>query len=88
MNDATNPLPPNADIAALPFERALAELEEIVRKLEQGSVSLEDSILIYERGEALKKHCEALLKNAEMRIEKITLGSDGRPTGTEPLEVG
>ena len=59
----------NGDVATLPFERALAELEEIVRKLEQGSVSLEDSILIYERGEALKKHCDALLKSAEMRIE-------------------
>ncbi len=76
-----------ADIASLPFERALAELEEIVRKLEQGSVSLEDSILIYERGEALKKHCDALLRSAEMRIEKITLGNDGKPTGTEPLDL-
>ena len=76
------------DIASLPFEIALKELEQIVSKLEQGNVGLEDSITIYERGEALKAHCEALLKKAEMRIEKITLGADGKPKGTEPLDVG
>lgn len=75
------------DIATLPFEKALAELEEIVRRLERGDVPLEESIAIYERGEALKKHCEALLKRAEARIEKITLGPDGSPKGTEPLDV-
>ncbi len=78
---------PTADIAALPFEKALAELEEIVGQLERGSVPLEESIKIYERGEALKKHCEALLRNAEMRIEKITLSPDGAPTGTERLTL-
>lgn len=78
----------NADIAALPFEQAMAELEGIVERLEKGSVALEESIAIYERGEALKKHCETLLKSAEQRIEKITLGADGKPTGTEPLDVG
>ena len=78
---------PTADIAALPFERALAELEEIVGQLERGSVPLEESIKIYERGEALKKHCEALLRNAEMRIEKITLSPDGTPTGTERMAL-
>ena len=77
----------NADIAALPFERALAELEQIVDQLEKGAVPLEESIAIYERGEALKRHCETLLKNAEQRIEKITFGADGRPNGTEPLDV-
>jgi exodeoxyribonuclease VII small subunit len=77
----------NEDIAALPFEQALAQLEAIVEKLEKGSVALEESIAIYARGEALKKHCEALLKNAEQRIEKITLDADGKPTGTEPLDV-
>ena len=76
-----------ADINKMPFEAALAELEGIVAKLEQGAVPLEESIKIYERGEALKSHCDKLLKNAEMRIEKITLGSDGKPTGTEPLDV-
>ena len=74
------------EIAALPFEKALAELEEIVTRLERGNVALEDSIAIYERGEALKSHCDALLKNAEARIEKITLGSGGKPIGTEPLD--
>ncbi|WP_372425980.1 exodeoxyribonuclease VII small subunit [Salinarimonas chemoclinalis] len=75
------------DIAQMPFEAALAELEEIVRKLEQGSVPLEESIRVYERGEALKKHCETLLKSAEARIEKIGLGSDGTARGTGPLDV-
>ena len=75
------------DIASLPFEKALAELETIVGQLEKGSVSLEDSIAIYERGEALKRHCEGLLRRAELRIEKITLDADGRPTGITPLDV-
>jgi exodeoxyribonuclease VII small subunit len=75
------------DLSALPFEKALAELEEIVRRLERGDVPLEDSIAIYERGEALKKHCEALLKRAEARIEKITIGRDGQATGVTPLDV-
>ncbi len=74
-------------LAALPFEKALAELEDIVRRLERGDVPLEDSIAIYERGEALKKHCEALLKKAEARIEKITIGPDGQAAGTAPLDM-
>jgi exodeoxyribonuclease VII small subunit len=82
MSDA-----PHADIASLPFEKALAELEAIVNRLERGDVALEDSIAIYERGEALKAHCEAMLRRAEARIEKITLGADGKPSGTEPLDV-
>ena len=77
----------HADIASLPFEKALAELEQIVTRLESGKVDLEQSIAIYERGEALKKHCEKLLKDAEARIEKITLKPDGTPSGTEPLDV-
>jgi len=76
-----------ADINKMPFEAALAELEAIVAKLEQGSVALEESIKIYERGEALKAHCDKLLKNAEMRIEKITLGGDGKAKGAAPLDV-
>ena len=64
----------------------MAELETIVGRLEKGDVTLEESILIYERGEALRKHCESLLHSAEMRIEKITLGSDGAPTGIGPLD--
>ncbi len=76
-----------AEISNLSFEKALAELESIVEKLESGKVDLEQSISIYERGEALKKHCEKLLKDAEARIEKITLKPDGTVSGTEPLDV-
>ena len=76
-----------APITALPFEKALAELEEIVKRLERGDVPLEDSIAIYERGEALKKHCEALLAKATARIEEITIGPDGQAAGTAPLDV-
>lgn len=75
-----------ADLANLPFEAALAELESIVDKLEKGATPLEESIKIYERGEALKAHCDRLLRDAEMRIEKITLGADGKPKGVEPLD--
>jgi exodeoxyribonuclease VII small subunit len=74
------------DIATLPFEKALDELEQIVRRLERGEVPLEESIQIYERGETLKRHCEALLKRAEARIERITLSPSGQPTGTTPLD--
>ncbi|MDB5539402.1 MAG: exodeoxyribonuclease small subunit [Devosia sp.] len=76
---------PFDDIKAMSFEAALRELESIVGKLESGQAPLAESIAIYERGEALKAHCEALLKQAEMRIEKITL-RNGQPTGTEPLD--
>ena len=75
-----------ADIAKMPFETALAELESIVDKLEKGAVALEESIQLYVRGEALKAHCDALLRNAEMRIEKITLSADGKPKGVVPLD--
>ena len=71
----------------MPFEQALAELEEIVKRLERGDVPLDESIAIYERGEALKAHCEALLKRAEARIDTITTGADGKPSGTRPLDV-
>ncbi|WP_188609250.1 exodeoxyribonuclease VII small subunit [Chelatococcus reniformis] len=77
---------PPPDIDTLSFEAAMAELEGIVKRLEEGRVDLEESIAIYERGEALKNHCESLLRNAEARIEKISLGSDGKPRGVEPLD--
>jgi exodeoxyribonuclease VII small subunit len=77
----------NADIAAMSYEQAIKELEQIVDKLEKGTVELEESIAIYARGEALKTHCNELLRNAEQRIEKITLGTNGQPSGTEPLDV-
>ena len=75
------------DIASLPFEAAMKELEDIVDRLEKGNVPLEESIVIYERGEALKKHCDDLLKRSEARIEKITFGADGKPKGTQPLDL-
>lgn len=75
------------DIKAMPFEAAMAELEQIVQKLEAGSVSLEESIAIYERGEALKARCETLLKGAEARIEKILAGPDGKAKGVEPFDA-
>ena len=76
------------DIATMSFEAALAELEAIVSKLESGQAPLQESITIYERGEALKRHCEDLLKAAEMRIEKITLSRDGRPVGIDRTRIG
>ena len=77
----------NSDVAQLSFERAIDELESIVKRLEEGKVPLEESVAIYERGEALKRRCEDLLRQAEARVEKITLDAAGRPTGTEPLDV-
>ena len=68
------------------FETALKELETIVARLEQGDVDLEDSIVLYERGQALKAHCEARLKSAEGRLEKIVQGTGG-PTIGERLDV-
>ncbi|WP_425409754.1 exodeoxyribonuclease VII small subunit [Hyphococcus sp.] len=67
------------DIATLSFEKALAELEEIVQKLESGQAALEDSIALYERGAALKAHCEKTLKSAQEKIEKIVVTGDGKP---------
>lgn len=78
----------NADVTRLSFEKALAELESIVQKLERGDVALEESVAFYERGEALKRRCEELLRQAEARVDKITLDASGKPTGTEPLDVG
>jgi len=74
-------------VEELEFEAALAELETIVRSLEQGDETLDKSIALYQRADALKKHCEARLKSARERIEKITLGADGQPTGTQPLDA-
>jgi len=78
---------PANDVKKLTFEVALAELEQIVQELERGDVALEESVTIYERGEALKRRCEELLRQAEARVEKITLDATGKPTGTEPLDV-
>ncbi len=74
------------EISSMSFEVAMAELEGIVNRLEKGEVTLEELIQLYERGETLKARCEALLKDAEMRIEKIMVGADGKPKGVEPLD--
>jgi len=79
--------PSNTDIAVMSFEDALKQLEKIVDDLERGDVPLEESIRIYERGEALKKHCDTLLKSAEDKVEKIRIDRDGQPAGTEPLDA-
>jgi exodeoxyribonuclease VII small subunit len=73
MSDAE--VPP--EIAALSFEDALAELEQIVKRLEAGSGKLNDAITSYERGALLKRHCEAKLREAEARVNKIVIGADG-----------
>ena len=75
------------DIKKLTFERAIEELETIVKRLEEGKVPLEESVAIYERGEQLKRRCEELLRDAEARVQKITLDAQGKPTDTEPLDV-
>jgi exodeoxyribonuclease VII small subunit len=78
---------PQLDVKQLSFERALEELELIVKRLEEGKVPLEESVAIYERGESLKRRCEELLRQAEARVDKITTDANGQPTGTEPLDV-
>lgn len=75
-----------SEIAKMTFEDAMKALEGVVRDLESGNVALEQSIALYERGAALKAHCEKKLKEAEEKVAKITLGPDGAPTGTVPVE--
>jgi len=82
MNEA---LPPS-DIAAMSFEDALAELEGIVRRLEGGQVKLDDAIQSYERGAQLKRHCEKKLNEAQQRVDRIVIGSDGSVT-VEPARL-
>ena len=79
-------LDPGQPVRDMSFETALKELETIVARLEQGEVDLEDSIALYERGQALKIHCEAKLKSAESRLEKIVQGAQGPAIG-ERLDV-
>ncbi|WP_427968377.1 exodeoxyribonuclease VII small subunit [Altererythrobacter sp.] len=76
-----------SDISQMSFEQALCALEEIVQQLESGSVPLDKSIELYERGEALRKHCQARLDAAQQRIERIVTDRSGNPTGTEPLDA-
>ncbi|MFD1695164.1 exodeoxyribonuclease VII small subunit [Roseibium aestuarii] len=75
-----------SDLSALSFEEALKQLETIVRELEQGNVPLERSIDMYERGAQLRAHCDALLRAAEAKVEKIQMGQDGTATGTSALD--
>ena len=75
------------DLSALSFEDALKRLEAIVARLESGDATLEDSITLYAEGDALRAQCEARLKAAQARIEKITLGADGKPDGTTPFDA-
>lgn len=77
----------NMDVQKLSFEKAIEELESIVKRLEDGKVPLEESITIYERGEALKRRCDELLRQAEARVDRITTDAAGQPTGTTPLDV-
>lgn len=76
------------DIAALTFEDALRALEDIVRKLESGEVPLDATMDLYERGEKLRKHCQARLDAAQLRIDKIVAGADGQAAGTQPFDAG
>lgn len=78
------PIPP--DIAAMSFEDALAELERIVRQLEEGRGKLDDAISSYERGTALKRHCEAKLREAQAKVDRITVAADGS-IGSEPARI-
>ncbi|MTH33470.1 exodeoxyribonuclease VII small subunit [Paracoccus limosus] len=74
------------EIAEMSFEEAMKELEATVGKLEHGEASLEESIALYERGAALRAHCDKVLRAAEERVEKITLAANGQPGGTVPVE--
>lgn len=78
---------PNDEIGSLTFEQALARLEAIVKKLEAGEASLEESIGLYEEGTKLKRQCEEKLAQAQARIEKIQVGADGRPAGLAPFDA-
>lgn len=79
---------PAQDLSQLSFEAALKRLEEIVRKLESGEATLDESIELYGEGDRLKQQCEARLQAAQARIEKIQFGRDGQPSGTAPFDGG
>ena len=87
MGDDVTEVEIPSDIAKLSFEDALAQLEVIVRNLEGGDSALDDAIAAYERGAALKRHCESKLRQAQARVEKISLGADGNPQ-TSSAEAG
>ncbi|WP_299652200.1 exodeoxyribonuclease VII small subunit [uncultured Jannaschia sp.] len=74
------------DVNTMSFEQAIAELERVVNQLDRGDVPLDESIKLYERGAALKARCDAKLKEAEEKVEQITLDAGGNPTGTRPAD--
>lgn len=80
--------PTTEDLAGLSFEDALKRLETIVSRLESGEASLDESITLYAEGDRLRAQCEKRLSDAQARIEKISLGADGRPAGTTPFDAG
>ena len=73
-------------VSELTFEEAIEELERLVKRLEAEQVPLDESIRLYERGEELKRHCEAKLKAAEEKVARITLNEQGEPVGADPVE--
>jgi exodeoxyribonuclease VII small subunit len=75
-----------SDIAAMSFEEALAELEQIVRRLEGGQVKLDEAIQSYERGAQLKRHCETKLNEAQQRVDRIVIGPE-RAINVEPVKL-
>lgn len=81
MTKEAKPLP----VDSMSFEDAMRALEAIVDELEKGETGLEASIALYERGAALRRHCEAKLRDAEMRVEKIVQGEGGTAAGLEPF---
>jgi exodeoxyribonuclease VII small subunit len=83
MKESTSNMP--TEIATLSFEEALSELEKLVKQLEDGKAKLDDAIKAYERGAMLKRHCETKLRDAQAKIEQITVGADGA-ISTKPLQ--
>jgi exodeoxyribonuclease VII small subunit len=87
MDEGTAPSAAGQDLSRMSFEEALGALESIVQQLERGDVPLDQSISLYERGEALRLACQQRLDAAQARIEKIVTGADGRPTGTQAFDA-
>lgn len=77
-----------SEVAGMSFEQALKALEDVVRRLESGDVPLEESIGLYERGEVLRRHCQARLDAAQARIDKIVAGPDGTASAAVPFDAG
>jgi exodeoxyribonuclease VII small subunit len=87
MDEGNTAAPPAQNIGQMSFEQALAALEQIVQALERGDVPLDQSISLYERGEALRAACQQRLDAAQARIERIVTGADGRATGTQAFDA-